>query len=264
MNSFRFRWAFCQLDILGRLISLADIRDALKKLPETLDETYERILDKIPAEHVQYARRALHLLAVNENDLSLYDLTEAVIVDDIQYAFSPDRRFLDQFDLLDICSCLIIEDEYYYIQLAHYTVKEYLVSGRVRPTIFKTSEAEAKTLTVKLSLIYLLNVSYEGMPTAAERFLGPPWRNEIHPLEIADQELPFFRIACCAWCECPESVSHDAKLQELIMTLLNPNECHFNDWWELQAAYFIELDRDPLPKWKFFPECSLNVPLAYL
>lgn len=38
----RFRWVFCQLDKLRRCLS-PRIRQALDELPETLDETYERI-----------------------------------------------------------------------------------------------------------------------------------------------------------------------------------------------------------------------------
>ncbi|KAK5653029.1 hypothetical protein OQA88_9315 [Cercophora sp. LCS_1] len=44
-----FRWVVCQMDILGRLEPRREIVDkALETLPETLDETYERIFLQIP------------------------------------------------------------------------------------------------------------------------------------------------------------------------------------------------------------------------
>lgn len=56
---FRFRWAACQIDILGRLYNVCIIRKVLHALPKTLDETYERILMKIP----QKSSRLIKLLS---------------------------------------------------------------------------------------------------------------------------------------------------------------------------------------------------------
>ena len=38
LSFFRFRWAACQINILGILHNVSDIRKALHELPETLDE----------------------------------------------------------------------------------------------------------------------------------------------------------------------------------------------------------------------------------
>ena len=53
-----FRWAVCQLDILRRLNRMGKIRTALQSLPETLDETYERIFSSIhPEKEIWFAMR---------------------------------------------------------------------------------------------------------------------------------------------------------------------------------------------------------------
>ncbi|KAF8466779.1 hypothetical protein DFH94DRAFT_780093, partial [Russula ochroleuca] len=39
---FRFRWVFCQLETLRHCLP-PSVRGILAELPETLDETYERI-----------------------------------------------------------------------------------------------------------------------------------------------------------------------------------------------------------------------------
>jgi hypothetical protein len=44
--SNRFRWVFCQLETLRHCLP-ASVRRTLGELPESLDETYERILKEI-------------------------------------------------------------------------------------------------------------------------------------------------------------------------------------------------------------------------
>ena len=52
----RFRWPFCQLDILSGLKSAVDLHRALGQLPVTLFETYDGILAGVAAENVKFAR----------------------------------------------------------------------------------------------------------------------------------------------------------------------------------------------------------------
>ena len=54
-----FRWVDCQLQTLRRCPSLAEVRKALKDFPETLDETYERMLRNIRPNLRDYAVRLL-------------------------------------------------------------------------------------------------------------------------------------------------------------------------------------------------------------
>jgi hypothetical protein len=49
----RFRWVVCQLDML-RGCCPPSLRDALNELPETLDETYKRILLGIDKKKQEY------------------------------------------------------------------------------------------------------------------------------------------------------------------------------------------------------------------
>ncbi|KAE9369004.1 hypothetical protein N431DRAFT_415792, partial [Stipitochalara longipes BDJ] len=57
-----FRWVSCQLEILGRVNSRPEIQKALKDLPETLEDTYERILTKIPPSNRLIAHKALQII----------------------------------------------------------------------------------------------------------------------------------------------------------------------------------------------------------
>ena len=53
----RFRWVFCQLDALKKCKKRTSLLKALKSLPKTLDETYERILMNVDEECQEEARR---------------------------------------------------------------------------------------------------------------------------------------------------------------------------------------------------------------
>lgn len=40
----RFRWVVCQMNSIKDCLSLPEPRETMANLPETLDETYERII----------------------------------------------------------------------------------------------------------------------------------------------------------------------------------------------------------------------------
>ncbi len=72
---YRFRWVFCQLDTLQHCFP-PNIRQFLNELPETLDETYERILKGINRAQKAHAHRLLQCLTVAVRPLRVEELTE--------------------------------------------------------------------------------------------------------------------------------------------------------------------------------------------
>jgi hypothetical protein len=75
----RFRWAFRQLE--ARHCSAPRVRHMLKELPETLDETYERILRDINKANRDHAHRFLQCLTVAVRPLRVAELAEVLAVD---------------------------------------------------------------------------------------------------------------------------------------------------------------------------------------
>src|SRR6266436_7377386 len=75
MISYRFRWVYCQLDTLRRCMP-SSIRKALDELPITLDDTYERILQGIPKEKFQHARRLFQCIVAAIRPLQVKELAE--------------------------------------------------------------------------------------------------------------------------------------------------------------------------------------------
>ncbi|PPJ55408.1 hypothetical protein CBER1_02774 [Cercospora berteroae] len=155
-----FRWAFCQLQELKRLKSTkpSNVEKALKDLPKTLDETYERMLTMIPDESRSDAVAMLRLLAFSRKPPSLNELAEITIIDweEDGHVNTEDRAGFA--DALEILSGLIIvigtggdhddpsemhdadrqEDTSPHIdgetriRLAHFSVQEYLESERIK------------------------------------------------------------------------------------------------------------------------------------
>ncbi|KAH9007378.1 hypothetical protein EDB83DRAFT_2323812 [Lactarius deliciosus] len=74
-----FRWVFCQLEALRHCFP-PNLRRFLNELPETLDETYERILKGINKTQKDDARRLLQCLAIAVRPLRVEELAELLAV----------------------------------------------------------------------------------------------------------------------------------------------------------------------------------------
>ena len=104
---YRFRWVFCQLDVLKKCKNPSALDKALKILPETLQDTYDRILLNINADYQEMARCALIWLAFSKRPLKIKELAEAAILNpDVNTAFDPKNKFFDPSEVLGILGSL--------------------------------------------------------------------------------------------------------------------------------------------------------------
>jgi hypothetical protein len=134
----RFRWVFCQLEILRNCFP-SSVRRFLEELPESLDETYERILKEIKKPNRDHARRLLQCLVVAIRPLRVEELAEVLAIDfeDAEGIpkLNPSWRWEDQEQaVLSSCSSLItIVDtgDSRVVQFSHFSVKEFLTSARL-------------------------------------------------------------------------------------------------------------------------------------
>ena len=138
--SYRFRWVFCQLDALQHCIP-PNLRQYLNELPETLDETYDRILKGINKAQKDNAHRLLQCLTVATRPLRVEELAELLAFD---FHVSTEReiptlkedwRWDDEEEaVLSTCSSLITiipRGDSRVVQFSHFSVKEYLTSSRL-------------------------------------------------------------------------------------------------------------------------------------
>ena len=81
------------------------LRKSLTALPQTLDQTYERILSSISEEHSGYAMRILRWLTFSARPLSVEEVAEVVAIDVARDpAFDRDEVLEDPLEALNICS----------------------------------------------------------------------------------------------------------------------------------------------------------------
>ena len=136
--SHRFRWIFCQLETLRHCLP-SSVRHTLDELPESLDETYERILKEIKKPNRHHARRLLQCLGVATRPLRVEELAEVLALDfddaDGIPKLKASWRWEDQEQaLLSSCSSLIAivdSDGSLVVQFSHFSVKEFLTSPRL-------------------------------------------------------------------------------------------------------------------------------------
>lgn len=118
------------------------MQEALAGLPPNLDQTYDRILATVDEVYFQYAFRILQWLTFSARPLLLDEMAEVVAIDAKRNpAFDRDEVLEDPSEVLNICSSLVtitVDDSYEWkrpskqiVTLAHYSVKEYLVSDRI-------------------------------------------------------------------------------------------------------------------------------------
>jgi ankyrin repeat protein len=117
------------------------VRGILEELPETLDETYERVLRDINKANRQHAHRLLQCLTVAIRPLRVEELAEVLAVDfdaarqEGIPKLNLDWRWADQHQaVLSTCSSLIaiVDDgNSQVVQFSHFSVKEFLTSGRL-------------------------------------------------------------------------------------------------------------------------------------
>lgn len=211
----RFRWAACQLDSLGNCFDLPHLRQALEALPKTLDDTYARILCNIDKDYDNYKRSILKILqwlTLSARPLQLEEIAELITINvDETPGFDPARRFPDPRDILTICSSLITLTKHFnnpsdeesggelsehpqdpdpnrvaevsdpensttYVRLAHFSVKEYLVSDRIQHGTapdYRIREIESHGVLAEDCLAYLLQFDEPGSLTDGTLELSP-------------------------------------------------------------------------------------------
>jgi hypothetical protein len=121
----------------------SSIRKALDELPDTLDDTYERILQNIPKQKWQHAHRLFQCMVVAVRPLRVEELAEVFAI-----GFGPNatpslvenwRPENPEQAVFSACSTLITiidKRSSKFVQFSHFSVKEYLTSDRLQSSDF--------------------------------------------------------------------------------------------------------------------------------
>ena len=135
-SEFRFRWVICQFEILRHCLPV-QMRRVLGEMPKDLDQTYERILQRIHEVKWMYARCLFQCVAVAARPLRVEELAEFLAFDlDVEpLAFREDMRPENPISaVLSTCSsflAVVKRGGQTFIQFSHSSVIEYLTSTRL-------------------------------------------------------------------------------------------------------------------------------------
>ena len=188
----RFRWVELQLVQLKKCSSLLALTEQLSNLPNGLDETYDRVLSKLDDNDHGDIHVFLQWLAFSTRTLDLEELAEVVAVDfsdDESPKYAPERRYQDIRDVLEKCSGLVITiDDENAVKLAHFSVKEYLLSKKIKEGSwrhFAINEQLAHSLISRTCLVHLLEAGKAPFRDPLDRYAAKHWVSHANSVTSA-------------------------------------------------------------------------------
>ena len=233
---------FCQLETLRPCLP-PSVRPILNELPETLDETYERILQEIPKSNRMHAHRLLQCLTVAFRPLHVEELAEVLAVDFGATGTIPklneDLRWEDQEQaVLSACCSLIAvvrDRDSRVVQFSHFSVKEFLTSDRLATSTIDASHYHH----------ILLEPSHTIM---AQACLSVLLRLDSHIDEDSLEEFPLARYASEYFGDHAEFGNVFAHERDGIDDLLDADKPHFGAWlWVGEGDFQRPLERPQAP-----------------
>jgi len=222
-------------------------------LPETLDETYERILRDINKANREHARRLLQCLTVAIRPLRVEELAEVLAVDfDAALRggipkLNPDWRWPNQYQaVLSTCSSLIaiVDDgDSRVVQFSHFSVKEFLTSDRLG-----CSSGDVSRYHILLSPAHTI---------LAQACLGVLLYLDEHVTKDNAQEIPLAKYAAQFWVEHAQFEGVSSRIRDVMEYFFDIDRPHWAAWLRVH-----NIDR---PSDLFYPEMLMpaGVPLYY-
>ena len=233
---YRFRWVFCQLDALQHCFP-PNLRQFLNELPETLDETYERILRGINKAQKDNARRLLQCLTVASRPLRVDELAELLAFD-----FQAPRlgeiptlkdhwRWDDEEEaVLSTCSSLITivpNGDSRVVQFSHFSVKEYLTS----PRLARSADGDVSRFHIKLEPAHM---------TMAQACLATLLRSDENAESSDIKMSPLVEYAAEYWVDHAQFGKVSSRVRNGMDELFDISKPYFAAWLRVH-----NIDKEP-------------------
>ena len=226
---YRFRWVFCQLDALQHCIP-PNLRQYLNELPDTLDETYDRILKGINKSQKDNAHRLLQCLTVAVRPLLVEELAE-LLAFDFQASssggipmFKEDWRWDDEEEaVLSTCSSLITiipRDNSRVVQFSHFSVKEYLTS----PRLARSPHGEVSRFRIDLEPAHTI---------MAQACLATLLRLDVHADDSDAKMSPLVKYAAEHWVDHAQFENVSSRVWGGMDDLFDSSQPHFAAWLQV-------------------------------
>ena len=244
---------FCQLEALQDCLP-SSVRRTLMDLPESLDETYERILREIRRGR-DHAHRLLQCLTVAIRPLHVEELAELLAYDfDAAEGGIPkvnaNWRWEDHEEaVLSTCSSLIavVDDgDSRVVQFSHFSVKEFLTSKRLA-----TSGGDVARHCISLELAHTL---------LAQACLGTLLSLDESGFAHNEGNLPLLKYAVRHWMDHARIDKVSSHVHAGMQQLFDSSKPQFSAWIQF---YDVDDRIWKLPKFRTPPIEPTAAPLYY-
>jgi Ankyrin repeats (3 copies) len=213
---------FCQLEVLRHCFP-PSVRRILDELPDSLDETYERILREIRKPNQILAHRLMQCLVVAVRPLQVKELAEVLAFDfNVEGIpkLNPNWRCEDQEEaVMSACSSLvtIVKDgDSQIVQFSHFSVKEFLTADR---------------LAERLRDVSRYHIELEAAHTVlAQACIGILLRLDDHVDRDRIKDFPLAPYAAEDWPRHAKFGSVSARIKDGMESLFDEDKPHFATW----------------------------------
>ena len=238
----------------------ASIRQTLDQLPQSLDETYVRVLSQISQANQAHAHRMLQCLLVAVRPLTVEELAELLAFEfDAEQEGIPKYRAAWRLDdqtqaVLSTCSSLvtIVDDKTDWtwtyrqrrrrpvVQFSHFSVKEFLLSNRLTSSIsrYRIHPAPAHTILTQACIGFLLHLDEDFNNRSVRGF-------------------PLADYAARHWVEHAKYKDVASRVKDGMETLFDPDKPYFATWIGIHDIDKIDTG-DDFNTPKFTPLSSLT------
>jgi hypothetical protein len=245
---------FCQLEILRHCFP-PSVRRILDELPESLGETYERILGEIRKPNQGHAHRMLQCLVVAVRPLRVEELAEVLAFDfnvpvGTTPKLNPGWRWEDQKEaVMSACSSLVTivkNGGSRVVQFSHFSVKEFLTADRLAGPIRDVSRYH-----IRLEAAHTI---------LAQACLGVLLRLDDRVDRDSIESFPSARYAAQYWVTHAQVENVSSRIREGMECLFDADRPHFATW--------IWIHNEDGPSWEksmstMHPEEPEAVPLYH-
>jgi hypothetical protein len=200
-NCVRFLQAKIQLDYICSFKTDNAIEKTLMNLPNGLEDTYTRVLEKILAEYpnsVQEIKTMLQWLVQSACLLSPEQLAEAVAVQPGDTRLDLGNIYSDPEDLIEMLSSLVQIDRGHQpplVSFAHLSVEEYLVSTSILATPAKIFHVDPLVADINLAQTCLRYMSFLDFTEPVATVLpqkDPQVRKRIEAFKLLEYAARFW------------------------------------------------------------------------
>jgi ankyrin repeat protein len=245
---------FCQLEILRDCFP-PSVRRILKELPDSLDETYERILKEIRKPNRRHAHQLLQCLVAAVRPLRVEELAEVLAFDfDVEGIPKLNlswRCWEDQETAVMLaCSSLVIivnDGDSRIVQFSHFSVKEFLTASRLAEPIRDVSRYHIRLVSAHTIL--------------AQACIGALLRVDDRVDRNSIKDFPLARYAAQYWDTHARFENASSRITDGMECLFDADKPHFATWLWIYNEDYSNSNGNSMSTMR--PEKPETVPLYY-